>query len=153
MKSPRFAYPFEAAPLGRMAIALIVALGCAGAQAQPARQAYKHVDEHGNVTYSQTPPSKDAKPIDLPPPRPVVPAGPDYERQVLRRQAAEDRRLEREQRRREQQEAMEAARRERADALRAECWRNRGTDCDDPETIRRMEAERGPSRYRPRVRP
>ena len=136
-----------------MAILAVATLGCAGAQAQPARQAYKHVDDKGNVTYSQTPPDKNAKSIDLPPPRPAVPPAPDYERQAVRRQANEDRRLELERKRHEQQQAAEDARRNRVEELRAECWRNRGTDCNDPETIRRMEAERGPSRYRPRVPP
>ncbi|MCC6532347.1 MAG: DUF4124 domain-containing protein [Burkholderiales bacterium] len=122
------------------------------ANAQSARQAYKHVDEQGNVTYSQTPPEKrDAKAIGLPPPRSAPPAGRDYERDVMRRQAAEDRRRDWERRQQERQAAVEEARRRRTEDLRAECNRNRGTDCNDPETIRRMEAERGPSQYRPRA--
>jgi hypothetical protein len=51
--------------------------------------------------------------------------------------------------RREQQEMAEQARKNRLDELRTECNRNRGTDCNNPETLKRMEAERGPSRYRP----
>jgi len=129
-----------------------VALGVAAAllSGSAASQAYKHVDEQGRVTYSQTPPGKDAQKVDVPPPRRTQ-AHPsrDYEREALRRQAQEDRQREFERRSRERQEAMEEARRKRTEDLRAECHRNRGTDCNDPETIRRMEAERGPSQYRP----
>ena len=122
------------------------------AGAQPARKAYKHVDEHGRVTYSQTPIAHDAKEIDLPPPRLAPSRARDYEREAIRRQANEDRRAEYERRRRERQEAREEARQKRVDALRAECNRNRGTDCDNLETLRLIEAKRHYRPYRPRVR-
>jgi len=129
---------------------MFAAAAAAAAVCEPsASQAYKHVDEQGRVTYSQTPPAKDAKKVDVPPPRRVQPQLPDYEREVLRRQEREDRQREYARRSRERQEALEEARRKRTEDLRAECHRNRGTDCNDPETIKRMEAERGPSQYRP----
>ena len=135
-----------------LAIATAVLFAGSMANAQPARKAYKHVDENGRVTYSQTPPASDAKKIDLPPPRLAPNRARDYEREVIRRQANEDRRAEYERRRREREEALEEARRQRADELRAECNRKRGTDCDNPETLRRLEAERQYRPYRPRVR-
>jgi len=122
------------------------------ANAQPARKAYKYVDENGRVTYSQTPTAPDAKKIDLPPPRATPSTTRDYERKVIRRRTNEDRRAEYERRRRERQEALEEAHRKRADELRAECNRKRGTDCNNPETLRRMEAQRHYRPYRPRVR-
>ena len=133
------------------ALLLVVGMTAAAAGAQqPARQAYKHVDEQGRVTYSQTPPAKEAQKMTLPPPRTTSgPAGRDYERDALRRQEYEDRRVQHERAQRERQESLEADRNKRVEDLRAECLRNRGTDCDSPDTIRRMEAERGPSNYRP----
>ena len=137
----------------RFQAALLLALGLSAAAAsaqQPARQAYKHVDEQGRVTYSQTPPPKEAQKMALPPPRTTtLPPGRDYEREALRRQEYEDRRVQHERAQRERQEALDAERGKRVEDLRAECLRNRGTDCDSPDTLRRMEAERGPSNYRP----
>lgn len=130
-------------------LAILLGVSALSVHAQPAQQVYKHVDEQGRVTYSQTPPAKDAKRIDVPPPRKIVPRGPDYEREVLRRQAYEDRRLQHERAQHERQEALEQARRKHEDSLRAECLTNRGSDCNDPQTLRRMETDRGPSRYRP----
>jgi hypothetical protein len=131
-------------------IALVALAAWLPAPIACAQQAYKHVDEKGRVTYSQVPPDKDAKKIALPPPRRTTPpADVDYEREALRRQATEDRRRDHERQMRERQEAVEEAKRRRVDELRADCVRNRGTDCNDSETIRRMEAERGPSQYRP----
>jgi uncharacterized protein DUF4124 len=126
-----------------------LAAAAAGAQ-QPARQAYKHVDEQGRVTYSQTPPAKEAQKMALPPPRTTTtPLGHAYEREAMRRQEYENRRVQHERAQRERQETLEAERSKRVEELRGECLRNRGTDCDSPDTIRRMEAERGPSNYRP----
>ena len=131
--------------------ALALALAAGTTQAQ---KVYKHVDEKGNVTYSQTPPSNDAKAIKVPPPRSsnLSPYAIEEERRVARQAEMEDRRREYERRQQEQQEAMQEARRKQIEALRSECVRNRGTDCNDPATIARMEAERGPSQYRPRAR-
>ena len=132
-------------------LSIVIALAAASADAQqPAKQAYKHVDEQGRVTYSQTPPpAKDAQKVVLPPPRTPQQPGRDYEREALRRQEYENQRTQHERAVRERQEAVENDRNKRVQELRAECARNRGTDCDNPDTIRRMEAERGPSNYRP----
>lgn len=134
----------------RVLVPAALALAASVAAAQPARQAYKHVDEQGRVTYSQSPPTGDAKKVDIPPPRKSVPYSQrDTEREAIRRQEYENRRQRAEHERQAQREALEESRRKQIEALRAECNRNRGTDCNDPETIRRMEADRGPSRYRP----
>lgn len=128
-------------------------LGLSLSHAQPARQAYKHVDDQGNVTYSQTPPAKETQAIRLPPPRPAAPPNSSEELRQMRRQARQDTGLHRQDYERtalERQAAMEEARNQRYESLRAECLRNRGTDCNDPATIARMQAERGPSQYRPR---
>jgi hypothetical protein len=133
-------------------LAAVVFVAAAQAGAEPARQAYKHVDEQGRVTYSQTPPAKDAKKMALTPPRSTPPPGRDYEREALRRQEYEEQRSRYERAHRERQAALEAERNKRIEALRAECHRNRGTDCNDPETVRRMEAERTPGQHRPIAR-
>jgi len=131
------------------AIALVLVSGTA-----PAQKVYKHVDEKGNVTYSQTPPANDAKTVRTPPPRtyPNNPYALEEERRAERQARMDERQRDHERRQQEQQEAMQEARRKHVAALRAECERNRGTDCNDPATIARMEAERGPSQYRPRSR-
>lgn len=132
------------------AIALSLAAGAAQAQ-----KVYKHVDEKGNITYSQTPPANDATTVKVPPPRKLSSNDPyllEEERRANRQAAMDERRREHELRQREQLEARQEARRKQVEALRAECVRNRGTDCNDPATIARMEAERGPSQYRPRAR-
>lgn len=122
--------------------------------AAQAQKVYKHVDEKGNVTYSQTAPAGDAKAISVPPPRKVPPPSRYRGDEVhAERQAERERlRLEHERRQEERREAMQEAQRKEQDALRAECARNRGTDCNDPATLARMKAERGPSQYRPRAR-
>lgn len=132
----------------------VIALATAAATAH-AQKVYKHVDEKGNVTYSQTPPAAEAKTVKVPPPRKSYSTNPylaEEERRAEREAAMDERRREAERRHHEQQEAMQEARRKHVEALRAECIRNRGADCDDPATIARMEAERGPSQYRPRAR-
>lgn len=131
-------------------IALVFAAPFAHAQ-----KVYKHVDDKGNVTYSQTPPGSDATTVKVPPPRKVN-SGSSHQRteemRAEQRAERERRRVEFEQRQAEQREARQEAERKRIEALRAECQRNRGTDCNDPATLARMEAERGSSQYRPRVR-
>jgi hypothetical protein len=101
------------------------------------------------VTYSQTPPASDARKVDIPPPRQTDPTQRDYEREALRRQEYSERRQQYEREQAAHREAMAEARKKREEELRAECHRNRGTDCNDPQTLQRMEAERGPSQYRP----
>jgi hypothetical protein len=42
------------------------------------------------------------------------------------------------------QKQREEAEQKRREQLRAECARNRGTDCDNPQTLRNMEAQNIP---------
>lgn len=133
---------------------LLIALALTATSAF-AQKVYKHVDEKGNVTYSQTPPAKDATTVNVPPPRRAQPSS-SYERneemRAQRQAEQERRRLEYERRQAEEREARQEAEKKRMDALRSECLRNRGTDCNDPAALARMEAERGPNQYRPRAR-
>lgn len=108
---------------------------------------YKIVDEKGNVSYSQSPPpaAKKVEAIN------VAPANssegrnrtsPDLARQRNNQyEAYNEQRMEA---MRTQQKAREDAERARMDSLRAECNRNRGSDCDSPETLRLLEAQRQP---------
>jgi hypothetical protein len=132
----------------------LIALAFAAVTAH-AQKVYKHVDDKGNVTYSQTPPANDAKVVNVPPPR-RVPSSTSHQRNeefhALQQAEHERRRLEFERRQAEQREAQQEAKRKRDEALQAECQRNRGTDCNDPAALARMEAERGPNQYRPRAR-
>lgn len=120
-----------------------------------AQKVYKHVDDKGNVTYSQTPPANDAKTVNVPPPRRLPMNASQLRNEELRAEQQaerERRRLDFERRQAEQREAQQEARKQRMEALRAECQRDRGTDCNDPAAMARMEAERGPNQYRPRAR-
>lgn len=110
------------------------------------RKAYKHVDEKGNVTYSQTPPveSKKVQQIDISPAQAgrgghAVTGSRDLHMQRSR-SYQDDYSQARENHERQRREAEQ----KRLDALRAECARNRGIDCDNPETLRQMEAQRIP---------
>lgn len=135
--------------MSRAAVLLLLTLLSTAAGAQPTRQAYKHVDSEGRVSYSQTPPVSDAKKVDLPPPRKADQAQRDYEREALRRQEQLERRQQFEREREAEREAMVEARKKRetnyapnaiAIAARTVTTRARYS----------MEAERGPSQYRPR---
>lgn len=130
--------------MSRVAIlaALFASLVCFDGASAAERKAYKYVDEKGNVTYSQTPPAdKDAKTVDVSPAhqgrggyspgRPSYPQGSNYADQ---RQAAQ----------REQERQREQAKQKRIAELEAQCTRNRGTDCKNPETLRYMEAQNIP---------
>ncbi|MCC7487059.1 MAG: DUF4124 domain-containing protein [Burkholderiales bacterium] len=136
--------------LRHAAIAAAV-LGIIGSAPARAQQVYTYVDEKGNVVYSQTPPpGRDAGKVKVTPPaRAAVqrPPGRDYEAEVIRRQRAEDRRREMEAQRDEQRQQMEEARKKRVAELEARCIRDRGTDCRNPETLRRMEAEERPGTF------
>jgi hypothetical protein len=125
-------------------VCLAVLATSAAADAQE-RKAYKYVDEKGNVTYSQTPPvGKDAKQI------PIAPAyrgqgggtsrGP-YDDPGRYSSDGHDRyqdaMLER-------QKAAEEAQKKRLAELEAECNRNRGSDCKNPETLRLIESNQTP---------
>jgi len=128
---------------------------CASALAME-RKAYKHVDEKGNITYSQTPPTeaKDVKKIDISPAqsgRGGHPVGGSADLQNQRMRSYQDERIKSQQAYQRQRE--EAAQKQR-ESLQAECTRNRGTDCSNPETLRHMEAQRipGGSRVNPAYR-
>lgn len=129
------------AVLSLLALVLAV-LVAVGAHAQEPRKAYRHVDAAGNVTYSQTPPGdgKDAKKVDISPaqrgrggyvgdayspyddPRYYAGQGSHHSHAAARRQAHEQRWAE----------------------VRAQCQRQRGTDCDNPATLQYMESTRYP---------
>jgi hypothetical protein len=138
----------------RFAAGAFAALTMVVAPAAHAQQVYKHVDDKGNVVYSQTPPAgKEADKVKVAPAyRSSAPPVRDYDTEVIRRQQAEDRRRENERLREEQRQQQEEARRKRDAALEAECVRNRGTDCSNPETWRRMEADQRPGSGPPRNR-
>jgi hypothetical protein len=118
---------------------------CANAFATE-RKAYKIVDEKGNVTYSQTPPTeaKDVKKIDITPAqsgRGGNPVGGSRDLQNQRYRSYQDEHNKSVQ---AYQRQREEAAQKRKDTLQAECTRNRGTDCSNPETLRDMEAQRIP---------
>ena len=126
-------------------IAAGLALAAATAPAQE-RKAYKYVDEKGNVVYSQTPPpstAKDAKQVNIAPAHrgsggPATSGYDDPRRYSTARQddyASQAR---------ERDKKAEEARQKRLADLEAECNRNRGTDCKNPETLRLMESNRIP---------
>lgn len=129
------------------ASALILACCMAPQHATAQNKVYKIVDEKGNVSYSQSPPpaAKKVEAIN------VAPANssegrnrisPDLARQ--RNNQYETYNEQRMEAMRTQQKAREDAERARVDSLRAECTRNRGSDCDSPETLRLLEAQRQP---------
>ena len=116
--------------------------GSAQAEAQE-RKAYRHVDAAGNVTYSQTPPvdvkaTKQVEKIDISPAQrgrggdagsysiydnPRYYSG-GYDRQPMA--------------------TPSAAYAQRLADLKAECERQRGTDCNNPSTLRNLEATHQP---------
>ena len=131
---------------GTLGITLLGLLHCAAAAADG--KAYKYVDEKGNVVYSQTPPPAGAavKKLELQPayrglggsaPPPAHYGDPrgyyDEARQEQYRRALQQR-----------QEQMDDARNKRRAELEAECVRNRGTDCGDPEALRYLESTKIP---------
>jgi hypothetical protein len=126
---------------------LLGLLHCGTAMAEDPK-IYKHVDEKGNVTYSQTPPatgtsikklniqpayrgkggySSSVSPYDNP-----GNYSQDY-RQDQYKQAMAQR-----------QQQMEDARKKRLAELEAECNRNRGADCSNPEVLRYNESTKIP---------
>lgn len=126
---------------------LLSLLVCAAALAQE-RKIYKYVDEKGNVVYSQTPPTdaSKARKIDVSPAyrgrggnnpsgspydNPRTYSGDEYQQQY--RNAL-----------REREQQSEEARRNRLAELEAECNRNRGADCKDPQALRYQESTQIP---------
>jgi len=124
---------------------------CVAALAQD-RKVYKYVDEKGNVVYSQTPPldASKARKIDATPAysgrggnsSSVYPYdNPGTYSGDTRQQQYRDALRERQQR-------QEEARKNRLTELEAECNRNRGTDCKNPDTLRYQESTQIPRRSR-----
>jgi hypothetical protein len=132
----------------KLAVLVLAGLLCAGANAQE-RKAYKYVDEKGNVVYSQTPPAgKDARKLDISPANSgrVGTTTPGGAYDDPRRYSSDQDRVN--ERRREMERKREEANQKRLAELEAECNRNRGADCKNPETLRLIEASRIPrSRY------
>jgi hypothetical protein len=128
---------------------------CANAFATE-RKAYKHVDEKGNITYSQTPPieAKDVKKIDISPAQSGRGGYPVTGSRDLQNQRSRSYQDEYTKAREAYQRRSEEAAQKRKESLQAECIRNRGTDCNNPETLRDMEAQRTPggSRINPAYR-
>lgn len=127
-----------------LGIAVLGLMVCMPAPAQE-RKAYKHVDDKGNVTYSQTPPekAKEVKQVDIAPASAgrggYTGANNDY-----RNQQSSSYRDQYNRAVQEQQKRREEAMQKRIGDLQAECNRNRGTDCNNPETLRLMEAQKIP---------
>lgn len=119
-------------------------LAAATADAQE-RKAYKYVDEKGNVVYSQNPPAgKDAKQIG------IAPAHRGEGGSTARGpyddpgRYSHDRQNQYSDAMRERQKAAEEAQKKRLAALEAQCNRDRGTDCKNPETLRLIESNQMP---------
>lgn len=110
------------------------------------RQAYKIVDEKGNVTYSQTPPppTKKVEKIDISPANSGR-GGNTVSNDLRQRQSGQADYIEqRNQAMQMEQKRRQDAERQRIESLRGECAKNRGADCDNPETLRLIEAQRIP---------
>lgn len=110
------------------------------------RKAYKIVDEKGNVTYSQTPPpqTKKVEKIDISPANSGR-GGNTVSNDLRQRNAGQSEYIEqRNEAMQLEQKRRQDAERQRIDSLRSECVKNRGSDCDNPETLRLIEAQRIP---------
>lgn len=112
---------------------------------------YKHVDEKGKVTYSQTPPSNGAaaKKMDATPAyrgQGGYNIGSPYDDPRVYSQDYWQYRQNEALRQRQQQ--MEDARKKRLADLEAQCNRNRGTDCSNPDVLRYIESTNTPRVYR-----
>lgn len=131
---------------GTAMLALLLATA-AGALAQE-RKAYRHVDAAGNVTYSQTPPAdgKAAKAINITPAqqgRGGYSGGysaHDNPRYYTERSSYE--------RYQTVVQARQAAQEQRLAGVRAECERQRGTDCNNPAAIQYLDSTSIPRRGR-----
>ncbi len=109
------------------------------------RKAYKIVDEKGNVTYSQTPPTqaKEVKKVDISPANSSR-GGHTGGGDTIRYPASNSYTDQRNQSVQSSQKRREEAEQQRQANLRAECQRNRGADCDNPEALRLIEAQKIP---------
>lgn len=129
-----------------IAVAIPISLA---ANAQTAeRKAYKIVDEKGNVTYSQTPPpqAKKVEKIDISPANSGR-GGNSVSNDLRQQQQQQSRSSYVEQQNQAmqiEQKRRQDAERQRLENLKADCNRNRGADCENPETLRLIEAQRIP---------
>ena len=127
---------------------MLFSLLCAGALAQGSKPLYKYTDEKGNVVYSQTPPMSGAKAQKLDSRPAYRGLGGDstfyspYDNP--RAYSNDDARWRYEEAMRKRQEREELARQKRLADLEARCNRNRGVDCNDPETLRYIESTKVP---------
>lgn len=108
------------------------------------RKAYKIVDEKGNVTYSQTPPTqaKSVQRIDISPAN--AGRGGNTGSRDIGSQRSSNYSDQRNQMMYSQKQKREEAEQQRINNLKAECTRNRGADCDNPETLRLIESQKIP---------
>lgn len=122
-------------------------LHCGAAMAEE-RKIYKHVDEKGNVVYSQVPPSTGAnvKRLDTQPAYRGqggnVGSGSPYNNPRISSQEFGQDQYNRALQQHQQQ--MEEAKSKRLAELEAECLRNRGTDCSNPDSLRYIESTKIP---------
>ena len=131
---------------------LVGLLHCSAAMAEE-RKIYKHVDEKGNIVYSQVPPTTGAnvKKLD------TQPAYRGQGGNVMSGSQYNDPRFPSQDYRQDQynqsltqrQKQMEEARNKRLAELEAECNRDRGTDCGNPEVLRYNDSTKIPRRTRP----
>jgi Domain of unknown function (DUF4124) len=131
--------------LAALGISLGLLLGFNATAAE--RKAYKIVDEKGNVTYSQTPPPEAAKSVqkvDISPASAGRGGNTTSPELRQRNPGQADYMEQRNQAMQIEQQRRQAAEKQRVENLKAECNRNRGADCDNPETLRLIEAQQVP---------
>lgn len=109
---------------------------------------YKSVDKSGKITYSQTPPhgAKSSDKIDArPASRGTAGSGEEYGAYAPDGSAY---RYQQQYRLTHPSEQQASAQEQRYAQLRAECNRNRGTDCNNPATLQYMESSNIPRQGR-----
>ncbi len=132
----------------RAAGLMLLALIAGGNVFAQERIAYKHVDAAGKITYSQTPPvnGKDAKTVDIAPAQRGRGGNTDgyavnddsryyANPQTYNPYAAS-------------MQARQRAQEQRYATLKAECLRQRGTDCNNPAALRYEDSTSIPRRGR-----
>lgn len=141
----RFVPQSVAAALALMLLAISLSTNALSQE----RKAYRYVDATGNVTYSQTPPvdGKAAKPVDIAPAQrgrggstsgyspyddPRHYSNP-YPYAYNANTSAQ---------------SSQAQREQRLAAVKAECLRQRGTDCNNPATLQYLDSTSIPRRGR-----
>ena len=129
--------------LARIAAGVIAFAALASGAA--AQKAYKYVDEKGNVTYSQVPPTaptaKDPAKVDI---SPAHSSSGGATRPFRAQPGYSDNHSPGQDYARARQRAAEEAQQKRVAALEAECNRSRGSDCKNPETLRYLEQQNVP---------